>query len=150
MSIPCLGTLNISVLITSRLTAAAAFRGYLPNFRIDTVHPAPSWLSEQHAHQSSKENRRFLRQHRSGIKDPRRLQRKKTCELLLLYPNTPYIRKTIVFNACMKCGYIMVGTFGPLITFPGKIKDRSFAASILDKLREPFKPRAGTIHVQLP
>ena len=77
------------------------------------------------------------KQHFSEIKGLEILRCKNSYSpLLYLASDILCIRKALVFNACITCAYIMVGTFGPLITFLGMTQGGSIAKSRDEKLTE--------------
>ena len=119
----CLGSVNINIFTTGKLTVAAAQHGYFPRFLVnmeseETIPRVPFFL-----HWAPK----IFGDH--------------------VFQNTPIV--AMAFNAMCTCVFITVGTFNSLITFIG-LAEYTFAfltvAGLLrlrrtqPKLLRPYKP----------
>lgn len=127
VSIACLGSINITVFTSARLTSDAARRGYLPKTFTD-IGIGRAKLPQQHSTRSNEEN--IIIKHDSGLW------------------RTPI--KAILLNAMITCIYIVLGSFGALIVFVG-IAEYCFlfltVAGLLrlrftePSLQRPYRPR---------
>ncbi|KAF2807210.1 amino acid transporter [Mytilinidion resinicola] len=142
VSAACLGSININVFTTARLTISAANKGHLP-----------AALKESRCNFS--ENQPTQPQTSSDGERPQ--GRNFFTSILGLFGKGPlWVTpiKSMLFNGAVTSVYIMVGTFGALVTFIGIAEYVFFFFTVLGLLvlraKRPLMPRPYRAFVGLP
>ncbi|MCJ1313510.1 hypothetical protein MMC25_007189 [Agyrium rufum] len=128
VSASCLGSLNINIFITGRLTVASAQHGYIPRIFV--------MAQEEHTQHSKDLSNKFL--------FSKLIQRLSTSTALLMRTRSSLDApvKAMVFNSLLAAIFIVVGTFGGLVTFIGLAEYLFYFLTVLGGLTLRFtKPQ---------
>ncbi|KAF2733873.1 amino acid transporter, partial [Polyplosphaeria fusca] len=140
VSAACLGSININVFTTARLTASAVDKRYLPQQLKENVDEHETQPMETTERLESAQRRKSLLR----------------VAVTSLFGEGPFWRtpiKSMLFNGATTTIYILLGTFGALVTFIGIAEYVFFFITVLGLLKlrlkrpllvRPYKPFVGT------